>query len=99
MVINPATDPASVGMSLDRVQFEFREHHCIYPDEPLIAGTDESGYGDDILNAFLPEDAEFRDVEVGFFKKKSFDRIDSCITGWRRGSRWRLANALLHISS
>ena len=69
MVINPATDPASVGMSLDRVQFEFREHHCIYPDEPLIAGTDESGYGDDILNAFLPEDAEFRDVEVGFFKK------------------------------
>lgn len=64
MAINPATDPASVGMSLDRVQFKFQEHHCLAPDQPLIPGTDASGYGDDILNAFLPDDVDYKDVEV-----------------------------------
>ena len=98
MVINPSTDPASVGMSLDRVQFEFKEHHCIQPDVPLIAGTDESGYGDDILNAFIPEDAEFSDVGVGLSDNNRVSHLYSCIAGWRRGSTWRLANALLHVS-
>lgn len=65
MLINPATDPASVGMSLDRVQFELQEHHCLTTDEPLAAGTDASGYGDDILNAYLPQGANYSDVEVG----------------------------------
>jgi hypothetical protein len=42
---------------------EFQEHHCLYPDERMVPGTDETGWGDDILNAWLPRNVTVRQLE------------------------------------
>jgi hypothetical protein len=64
MLLNPRISPSTVGISQDRISLEFQEHHCLRPDEPLIAGTDETGSGDDILNAWFPRNAVIRHLEV-----------------------------------
>lgn len=64
MLANPAIVPSSVGLSQDRLSLEIQEHHCLSPDEPLNAGTDTTGLGDNILNAFLPQGTTVTHVQV-----------------------------------
>src|ERR1700691_2451887 len=64
MLMNPQVPTSNVGVSQDRISFELQEHHCLYPDEPLIPGTDETECGDDILNAWLPRNIVVRHLEV-----------------------------------
>jgi hypothetical protein len=61
--MNPQMPTSNVGVSQDRISFELQEHHCLYPDEPLIPGTDETECGDDILNAWLPRNIVVRHLE------------------------------------
>lgn len=39
--------------------FELREHHCLYPNEPVGPGKDDLD-GEDFLNAWLPRDCEIK---------------------------------------
>lgn len=64
MLGNPAIVPSSVALSQDRISLEIQEHHCLSPDEPLNTGTDATGLGDNILNAFLPEGTIITHVQV-----------------------------------
>ncbi|KIM85033.1 hypothetical protein PILCRDRAFT_817871 [Piloderma croceum F 1598] len=63
MLLNPHIPASTIGVSQDRISFEFQEHHCLYPDEPLTPGTDETECGDDILNAWLPQNIVVRHLE------------------------------------
>ncbi|KAF7977139.1 hypothetical protein HWV62_4543 [Athelia sp. TMB] len=65
MLLDPSTPTSSVGISQDRISLEIQEHHCLSPDEPLSAGTDATGFGDDILNAYLPRGTAIRHVQDG----------------------------------
>ena len=64
MLLNPQTRASTVGVSHDRISLEIEEHHCLCPDRPLMLGTDETGCGDDILNAWLPRDIDIKHVDV-----------------------------------
>ena len=64
MLLDPRIPASTVGVSQDRISIEFQEHHCLYPDEPLTPGTDETECGDDILNAWLPQNIVVRHLEV-----------------------------------
>jgi hypothetical protein len=61
--LNPAMDqriPASrVPLIQERISCSFEEHHCLSFSEPLLAPLRREGLGEDIFNAWFPQDLEF----------------------------------------
>lgn len=45
--------PNTISLYQKPLYWTLREHHCLYPNEPLSVGIHESGV-DDILNAWWP---------------------------------------------
>lgn len=66
-ILNPQNPSASVGIGHNHIAFELQEHHCLSPNEPLYTGTDEAGFGDDILNAYFPKNMSVKQLEVRVF--------------------------------
>ncbi|KAF9532676.1 hypothetical protein CPB83DRAFT_880763 [Crepidotus variabilis] len=46
------------------LHWELKEHHCLFPDQPLALGLDEDG-SFDTLHAFIPRDAQFNHTHDG----------------------------------
>ncbi|KAG2132978.1 hypothetical protein DEU56DRAFT_739187 [Suillus clintonianus] len=58
----PNRRPSIHGMTLahERISCVFKEHHCLIPDEPISAPVEAHGWGEDILNAWLPRRLEIK---------------------------------------
>ena len=56
-------NPLTVSIAPKPLYWELQEHHCLIPNEPLLAGLDENSC-DDILNAWLPRGLVFTHIEV-----------------------------------
>jgi len=54
VLADPRVLPSSVPLHAQVLYCRFQEHHCLHPDVPLVSGTDPSGLGDDVLNAWIP---------------------------------------------
>jgi len=50
---------ASVPLIQERISCSFEEHHCLSFGEPLVAPARRDGIGEDIFNAWFPQDLEF----------------------------------------
>ncbi|KAF8442276.1 hypothetical protein L210DRAFT_3477944 [Boletus edulis BED1] len=61
--LNAVTDQrrpaASVPLVQERISCCFEEHHCLSFSEPLIAPPRHDGLGEDVFNAWLPQDFKF----------------------------------------
>ncbi|KAG1738427.1 uncharacterized protein EDB91DRAFT_1249341 [Suillus paluster] len=44
----------------ERISCVFKEHHCLNPDEPIPAPAEAHGWGEDILNGWLPRRLEIK---------------------------------------
>lgn len=44
----------------ERISCVFKEHHCLVPDEPISAPAEAHGWGEDILNVWLPRRLEIK---------------------------------------
>ncbi|KAH7911693.1 hypothetical protein BJ138DRAFT_1113010 [Hygrophoropsis aurantiaca] len=54
IVVNHRAPIPHVPVYHERLTCQLEEHHCLSPYEPLIAPSDQDGWGEDILNAWLP---------------------------------------------
>lgn len=50
----------------ERISCVFKEHHCLVPDEPISAPAEAHGWGEDILNVWLPRRLEIKHGTVSF---------------------------------
>lgn len=66
LVLNSQTNPASIPLHHQPLYWNLREHHCLNPDQPVLAGTDAAG-GDDILSAWLPRGIVVKSLEVSIW--------------------------------
>ncbi|KII89697.1 hypothetical protein PLICRDRAFT_39834 [Plicaturopsis crispa FD-325 SS-3] len=60
-LVNPRSSN-TLQLHSQLVYCTLREHHCISPDDPLSLGTDDTGEGDDILNAWFPQGTTVKDI-------------------------------------
>jgi len=44
----------NVTWALERISCVFQEHHCLTPNEPILAPAEAHGWGEDVLNVWLP---------------------------------------------
>jgi len=51
----------------ERISCVFKEHHCLIPDEPIHAPAEAHGWGEDVLNVWLPRRLEIDHEAVSFF--------------------------------
>ena len=59
-------DPAAFpSLAEFPVYVRFREHHCISPEVPVPIGGTNPGFDDGVLNAYLPQNFDYRHVRNG----------------------------------
>ncbi|KAF8552044.1 hypothetical protein OG21DRAFT_1511976 [Imleria badia] len=58
-VVDRRRPAASVPFVQERISCAFEEHHCLSFSEPLVAPPRRDGLGEDIFNAWLPQDLNF----------------------------------------
>ena len=72
MLSNPASIPIhTISLQHEASYIRLQEHHCFRPNEPLGRGEDAEGWGDGILNAWLPQGIDIQHEEVRFSLSKS----------------------------
>jgi len=75
LVVNPSLPRSSVPIGYRPLNMCLQEHHCLKPDVRIPAGTDASGLGDDILNAWLPHGVVVTNLEDAI---EVFDPTTGC---------------------
>jgi hypothetical protein len=57
----------NVAWAVERISCVFQEHHCLISDEPMPAPAEVHGWGEDVLNVWLPPRLKIEHEAVGFF--------------------------------
>jgi len=75
LVTNPRRSCSSVPITHRPLFMRLQEHHCLAPNVRLPPGIDSSGWGDGILNAWLPQGIVVRNLEDAI---EVFDPTSKC---------------------
>jgi hypothetical protein len=80
----PPLSPGAVNNTHRPLAINLQEHHCLSPDPKLSVGCDDIGYGDDILNAWMPQGTTVHHEEVNGITRCIFTHTHDNITGGHR---------------